>query len=99
METQSDKYVKDDRLPLLISGISGVKLLGVPALPIKSSQRAGDLISNVTISLAEEWNCLQNISAMVFDTTSANTGHLTAGCICIQEKLGRALVGAHAANM
>jgi hypothetical protein len=29
---------------------------------------------------------------MVFDTTASNTGHLTAGCICIQKRLDRALL-------
>ena len=43
-----------------------------------------------SIDLAEKWNCASHKSAMVIDTTSVNTGHLTAGCICIQEKLGKA---------
>ena len=92
METLGDKYVKDDRLPTLISGIGGVKLLGVPALPVKSSQSAGSLISSATVGLLRSWNCAENVSAMVFDTTAANTGHLTAGCICIQKELGKALL-------
>ena len=92
METLTDKYAKDDRLPTLISGVGGIKLLGVPALPYKSSQPAGNLISSATVGLLQSWNCEENVSAMVFDTTAANTGHLTAGCICIQEHLGRALL-------
>ena len=84
METLSNKYSKDDRLPVLISGVGGIKLLGVPPLPVKSSESAGSLLSTATLSLAEEWNCHEKISSMVFDTTSANTGRLTAGCICIQ---------------
>ena len=92
METLTDKYAKDDRLPVLLSGIGGVKLLGVPALPVKSSQPAGDLISNATVDLLRSWNCTTNVAAMVFDTTASNTGHLTAGCICIQRKLDRALL-------
>ena len=92
METLTNQYVKDDRLPTLISGTGGVKLLGVPPLPPATERSAGDLISTETLNLVDQWKCRSNISAMVFDTTAANTGHLTAGCICIQEKLGRALL-------
>ena len=84
METLQNKHLIEDCLPVLILGVGSVKLLGVPALPVKSSESAGSLISSATVSLAEEWNCADNISGMVFDTTSANTGRLTAGCICIQ---------------
>ena len=66
LETLGDKYK--------ISGVGGVKLLGVPALPTKSSESAGNLIANSTIALLESWKCDKNVSAMVFDTTSANTG-------------------------
>ena len=43
LETLGDKYK--------ISGVGGVKLLGVPALPTKSSESAGNLIANSTIAL------------------------------------------------
>ena len=49
METITDKYKLGDRLPVLISGVGGIKLLRVPALPLKSQNRAGLLISNATI--------------------------------------------------
>jgi hypothetical protein len=58
----------------LFTGISGVKLLGVPALPTKSSEKAGNLIARATVNLLEEWDCVDNIGAMVFDTTASNTG-------------------------
>ena len=74
LETLGDKYKKDERLPVLISGVGGVKLLGVPALPTKSSESAGNLIANSTIALLVSWKCDKNVSAMVFDTTSSNTG-------------------------
>ena len=92
METLTNKYKSDDRLPVLVSGVGGIKLLGVPALPLKSSQSAGILISTATMNLAEDWNCAGKISAMVFDTTSTNTGRLSAGCICIQERAEKALL-------
>ena len=39
-----DGGVKEERLPILLSGLGGTKLLGVPALPHKSSENAGFLI-------------------------------------------------------
>ena len=92
MSDIKDKYKKDDRLPILVSDKDSVKLLGVPALPTKSSELSGELISSQVVPLLEKWNCKEQICSMVFDTTSANTGHLTAGCISIQQKLGKALL-------
>ena len=67
-------------------------MLGVPALPHKSNEKAGDLISNATVNLLREWNCVGSVMGMVFDTTSSNTGHLTAGCVAIQRELGQPLL-------
>ena len=74
IETLENKYKKDDRLPTLISGIGGVKLLGVPACPVKSGVPAGNLIADATLGLWKHWNCEDNVAAMVFDTTACNTG-------------------------
>ena len=82
----------EDRLPILISGIGGAKLLGVPALPHKSIEKKGNLISAATLKLLTEWKCADSVIGMVFDTTSANTGHLTGGCVSIQRDLGRPLL-------
>ena len=68
------------------------KLLGVPNVPYKSSDKAGAQIANATKKLLEDWNCLNSPSGMVFDTTSANTGHKTAGCVAVQETLDRHLL-------
>ena len=75
-----------------ISETGGSKLLGVPALPHKSDEKAGDLILNATVNLLREWDCVGSVVGMVFDTTSSNTGHLTAGCIAIQRELGQPLL-------
>ena len=92
MSDLEDKYKKKDRLPILVSDEDSVKLLGAPALPTKSSESSGDLISSQVVPLLEKWNCKEQICSMVFDTTASNTGHLTAGCISIQQKLGKALL-------
>ena len=82
----------EDRLPILISGIGGAKLLGVPALPHKSSEKAGNLISAATVNLLTEWKCADSVIGMVFDTTATNTGHITGGCVAIQRDLNRPLL-------
>ena len=67
-------------------------MLGVPALPHKSNEKAGDLIAKATVELLKEWKCDESAMGMVFDTTSSNTGHLTAGCVAVQRELGRSLL-------
>lgn len=69
-----DNSGKEERLPVLLSGIGGTKLLGVPALPHKSSEPMGTLIAKATCEVIQKWNCEDCVSGMVFDTTSANTG-------------------------
>ena len=56
-----------------------------------TDETAGEIISRKTLELLEEWDCVKNVKCMVFDTTSANTGHVTAACVSIQEKLDRCL--------
>ena len=56
-------------------GDTGIKLLGVVPLPHKSSESAGELISTGTVNLLNKWECAEDIVAMVFDTTSTNTGN------------------------
>ena len=83
---------KEERLPILLSGIGGTKLLGVPALPHLSTEKAGDLISKASVKLLDQWDCSESVVGMVFDTTSSNTSHLTSGCIGIQWDLNKPLL-------
>ena len=92
MQELTDKYKENDRLPILVSGGGCVKLLGAPALPIKSGESAGDLISNEVAKHLNKWNCRNQIKSMVFDTTNSNTGHVTAACVSVQQKLQRPLL-------
>ena len=39
----------DDRLPVQLSGMGGVKLLGVPKLPIKSGEPMLNLVADASI--------------------------------------------------
>ena len=47
-----DGGAKEERLPILSSGLGGTELIGVPALPHKSSEKAGHLIAKATSEAA-----------------------------------------------
>ena len=64
----------EERLPVVLSGIGGAKLLGAPALPPREGRPMGDLIAEAAVGCAESWNCCGSVVGMVFDTTSANSG-------------------------
>ena len=87
-----DGFEIEERLPILVSGIGGIKMLGVPSLSGLSNGQAGEVISEATVKLLDDWNCRDKVIGMVFDTTSANTGSKTAACISLQTKLKRALL-------
>ena len=64
-----------ERLPVLLSGESGTKLLGVPALPpLQEGDAVGRLIAEATVGLLQQWNCCDFVRGMCFDTTASNTG-------------------------
>ena len=65
---------KKERLPVLLSGIGGTKLLGVPALNSESVGPMGQQIASATLSLLIQWQCKDSVCGMVFDTTASNTG-------------------------
>ena len=92
MNTLDTSIKQEERLPTLLSGIVGTKLLSISSFPHKFSEKAGTLIANATVKLLENWNCINSPCGMVFDTTSANTGHKTAGCAAVQESLKRELL-------
>ncbi|RXG60803.1 hypothetical protein Avbf_15064, partial [Armadillidium vulgare] len=90
-----DSKDTDDRLPVLVSGVNGTKLLGVPPLPsstTKAGLKHGKVVSVATKNLLIDWKCDKNIIGMVFDTTSSNTGQHTAVCVCLQRELDRPLL-------
>lgn len=92
MTSLTSKTSQEERLPVLVSGEHGIKLLGVPALQVHNTEKAGESISSASLELLNKWDCADCIRTMVFDTTSVNTGHISAACIAIQEKLQRPLL-------
>ena len=87
----ADKTNKVERLPILLSGIGGIKLLGVPAILYKSSS-AGEKIAQASLELIKIWDCAKSLRGMVFDTTSSNTGAQTAACVSLQNALSKPLL-------
>ena len=84
--------VTDERLTVILGDSKKLKLLGVPSYFKATNQSCGEIIAELTMKLMTEWHCSDKIVNMTFDTTSSNTGHLTAACIAIQDKLQRAVL-------
>ena len=72
---------------MLLSGKGQVKLIGVSKIHIHSTEKQGTVISRAVSELLDDWNIETNIKFISFDTTSANTEHLTAACIQLQVDL------------
>ena len=95
MSTLDNKYIKEERLPVLLSGEGQTKLLGVSKLSVDSTEKQGTIISKAVCGLLDDWSIDTNcIKFMSFDTTSANTGPLTAACIQLQIDTGKAMLWA-----
>ena len=69
-----------------------IKLLEVPAYKSGNAgnRNSGKNMANLTMDLLDSWHCRDSIVNRVFDTTAANTGHVTAACVTIQQHLNRA---------
>ena len=87
-----NQYVRQERLGVAVRDCCDVKLLGVPAYETGTDEYAGHLISSKSCELLKEWGCSENVKCMVFDTTAANTGHVTAACVTIQDELNRCIM-------
>jgi hypothetical protein len=83
---------QDERLVIAISTQDDMKVLGVLSYEPKTDQDTGSIVAGKTLELLEEWGCQESVVAMTFDTTASNTGHVTAACISIQQKTGKALL-------
>ena len=95
MSTLDNKYIKEEHLPVLLSGEGHTKLLGVSKFPLHSTDYQGTIISTAVCGLLDDWSVDKScIKFMSFDTTSANTGHLTAACIKLQIDTGKAMLWA-----
>ena len=92
MPLLSNKNIKEERLAIVVGNAKELKFLGVPSYAMGSQRKTGDIIADLTIDLLRSWQCSDSIVNMAFDTTGSNTGHVTAACVTIQMRLGRALL-------
>jgi hypothetical protein len=90
--TLQNHRLTEERLTVSVGDATEMKLLGVPSYRKATDQAVGSVIADVTLKLVNEWNCTDRIVNLAFDTTSANTGHLSAACIAIQNRLQRAVL-------
>ncbi|XP_063981407.1 uncharacterized protein LOC135164717 [Diachasmimorpha longicaudata] len=81
-------FEKIDRLSILISGSGGDQLLGVPQI----KRGTGEEQANAIFECLKEWESVDDICAMVFDTTASNTGSTNGACFQLERLLGRNLL-------
>jgi hypothetical protein len=72
-----------DQTAILVTGKGVDKLLGVP----KSHDGTGKTISDMVMSILQELEHEDKITAMCFDTTAANTGRLCGTCTLLEGKI------------
>lgn len=76
-------HAKVERLPILISTNGIEKLLGVPIC----EDGSGLEITKAVFKALVEWDLLDKVEAMCFDTTSTNTGPFKGACHLLQKKI------------
>lgn len=81
----TNKYVSSERVAVLVGTNERLKLLGVPSYQPGTDRKTGEIIAQLTEQLLTSWSCKDSIVNMTFDTTAANTGHITAACISVQQ--------------
>ena len=79
---------KEDRVAIVVSGHKIEKLIAIP----KVSHGTGEAVAKAASESVLEWNLGDQIVAMSFDTTAANTGHKNGACTLIEQKLGKNLL-------
>ena len=79
---------KEDRVAILVTGLEVEKILAIP----KVARGTGELVARAASECLHEWNLAENTVGMSFDTTAANTGHLSGACVLLEQKLGTNLL-------
>lgn len=63
---------KKERLPIIVSGVNIEQLLSVPMLDKSTGANQAKIIYQVL----KEWNHVDQVKAMCFDTTAVNSGKI-----------------------
>ena len=91
MTSLTDKNASEERLCVVVGNAENLKLLGIPIYP-SGEENSDNKIANLTLDLLNSWHCTESIVNMTFDTTTSNTSHVSAACVTIQQRLGKALL-------
>lgn len=80
---------KVERIAVLVSYDGETKFLGAPKLESSS----GENIAIAVHKLLLDWNILDHVKGMAFDTTASNTGDRIGACLLLQQLFGLDLLG------
>lgn len=79
-----------DRLPVLVSGPceTSPTLLKVPRIASGTGLNQATIVS----SCLQDWNIVDKVETMCFDTTGSNTGRRAGSCVLLEQQLGKNLI-------
>lgn len=77
-----------DRLPIFVSGSGEDQLLGVP----KIDKGTGKDMANAVVQKVTEWNIIDKVKGLCFDTTASNTGRKNGACVLIEQIMEKDLL-------
>lgn len=80
---------KVDRIAVLISYNGTTKFLGAPKI---NKSATGENIADVVYQRLIQWNLLDQVKGLSFDTTSTNTGTKSGAVVLLQKKMNRKLM-------
>jgi hypothetical protein len=92
MPSLHNKNITEERLTVVVGNVQELKVLGVPSYQPGTYRKSGDIIADLTTDLLRSWHCVDSITNLTFDTTASNTGHISAACVTIQQRLNRAIL-------
>ena len=87
-----DSSGKEKRLPVVISGSKGSKLLEAPSIGSSLKGIYRRKTAESVVKLLEDWSCGDDVFGCVFDTTASNTVRLNGACLNMQKLLNRTLL-------
>ena len=88
------KIVKDEggdkveRIAIIVSGEGVDKLLAVPRLDTGTGRAQADAV----LDTLRDWDLVDRVIGLSFDTTAANSGQHNGACVLIEDALGRQLL-------
>jgi hypothetical protein len=79
---------KVERIAVAVTGMEVSKILGIP----KAISGTGAAQADIVFNLLKEWDLVDCIIGMSFDTTSSNTGIRNGACVILERLLGKKLL-------